>query len=306
MAKDGKPQLDPRRPKPLIVPPRKEHTHTTILLHDKGDKGRVFGREFLKSTGLQDHFPTVQFVFPCAFNAPTSDSSDKTTHSNGDAKRRTTPPTQWFDDPSQMRRVESATASLAETARFLQRLIHDEAKVLTKNGKYRMHEAHKRIFIGGHGQGGAAALLYLLGSHRRLGGFIGLDTTMPWQLQLEMALEVGMHGEDDFGVVRGVDYVRDLLGFEHLEEKGGEYAKSLLHLRTPVFLGHGAPQKHGRIIASVLAAGFRMEVTERLGASKGRQWYAQAEDLEAVLGFVEGIGVPRTCLVSEDDRDFKR
>ncbi|KAL2810550.1 hypothetical protein BJX63DRAFT_315207 [Aspergillus granulosus] len=305
MGKQEKPQRDLRRPKPLVVPPRKEHTHTAILLHDKGDKGRVFGRDFLISTGLQDHFPTLRCVFPCAFNAPAFVSSEKSAHQNGDTKRRTTPPSQWFDDPSHMRQSEVTTASLPETARFLQRVINDEAKVLMTAGKHGMHEAHKRLFVGGSGHGGAVALLYLLGSHRQLGGFIGLDAMLPWQFQLEIALEVGTSGDGDSGVVRGVNYVRELLGFERLEGNKGGCVEALQHLRTPVFFGYRESREKGRVVASLLADAFRVHITEKWCASRGTEYYSQPENLEALVEFLEEICVPGRYRASHGNIESK-
>ncbi|KAL3446061.1 hypothetical protein BJX65DRAFT_279976 [Aspergillus insuetus] len=305
MAKQ-KSQPEPRRPKPLIVPTQKEHTHTIILLHDKGDKGREFGRGFLKATALQDRFPTVRFVFPCAFNAPIPASSS----GSGDkiqpiAKKRVQTPTQWFDNPPHVRQCASTTASLRETAKFLQRLVHEEAKVLTQTGKCGMHEAHHRIFVAGKGQGGAAALLYLIGSHRRLGGFIGFDAHIPWESQMDMVLAIwaadGCGG--DLGALKGVDCVRGLLGFEPLEGKEGKGTDAMRQLETPVCFMYDGLREKGRSVVSLLAGGFRMTVTNRWCAHGGEEWYGSSEDMEAVFGFLEMVGVPRIRHVRECEAD---
>ncbi|KAL3461960.1 hypothetical protein BJX64DRAFT_260044 [Aspergillus heterothallicus] len=296
-----KPESEQRRPKPLIVPPRKQHTHTIIILHDKGDKGRVFGRDFVKSTALQDHFPTVRFVFPCAFNAPDPQSSQDGTHTNGDVKRRVQTPTQWFHDPSRIRQtaIEGGTASLPETARFLQRLIHDEAKMLVAEGRIGMYAAHKRIVIGGKGHGGAAALLYLLGSHRQLGGFIGFEVTVPWQFQLDLAVAMGMGGPDVGSPARVVHWARALLEFEGVDVKVDRdtHAHRLLHLRTPVFLGVGGPGDQD--LGLLFDRAFSVEITQRLWASEGKGWYSLPENLETVCAFLERISIPRSYPVLE-------
>ncbi|KAL3485371.1 hypothetical protein BJX62DRAFT_217301 [Aspergillus germanicus] len=298
-------QTEPRRPKALIVPPRKEHTHTIILLHEKGDKGREFGRGFLKATGLQDHFPNVRFVFPCAFNAPlpTLASGDKT---QVGAQKRITAPAQWFDDRPHVRSCTSATASLPETGRFMQRLVHEEAKVIAQTGRCGMHGAHRRIIIGGKGQGGAAALLYLLGSHRQLGGLLCFDTVLSWEYQLQLALEVTGSGGGDshVGALRGVNLMRGLLGFEGLDESRDLSGSKdgLHHLRTPVFFGCGGESRcSGRPIVSLLGCGFQMDVTERWCENRGEQRYAHPDNVEAVLGFLAGMYMTRVCTVTNSE-----
>ncbi|KAL2839009.1 hypothetical protein BJX68DRAFT_248267 [Aspergillus pseudodeflectus] len=300
-----KSQPEPRRPKPLIVPPRKEHTHTIILLHDKGDKGREFGRAFLKTMALQDHVPTVRFVFPCAFNAPVPPST-----AAGDTQarppKRVQTPTQWFDNPPHIRECANAMASLVETAQFLQRLVHEEAKVIAQTGRYGMHQAHRRIFIGGKGQGGAAALLYLLGSHRQLGGVICFDAVLPWEYQLEVALEVTVlgGGNGNIGAVRGLNLVRCLLGFEGRDGRSdlARNMDGLHHLRTPVFFGCGGESRgSGQATVSLLDCAFRMHVTERWCGKGGKQWYTQPDNVEAVLWFLSGACVPRVYNVTEGD-----
>lgn len=180
MAKIKAHSIASRRQKPLIATPRgKTHTHTVILLHDAGAKGRDSGREFLRATNIQSHFPTVRFVFPCAFKAPPAVK-------NGPAGA-----TQWFNDPSSPRPPWAGdTGMLPETAVFLQRLIHSEARVLRDTGGYGLHAAYGRIVLGGMSHGGAAALLYLLGSHRPLGGLLGIGAMLPWKYQLELLLEM--------------------------------------------------------------------------------------------------------------------
>jgi predicted esterase len=299
MAKPKSPP-EPGRPKPLIVPPRKEHTHTVILFHDQGDKGREFGRGFLKAMKLQDHVPTVRFVFPCAFNAPLPPSTSGGKREAGPPKRRVSP-TQWFDDPFHVREAANATASLPETAEFLQRLVHEEAKVLTQTGRCGMHQAHKRIFIGGKGQGGAAALLYLAGSHRRLGGFIGLDAALPWQYHMEIAVQLGAAegscGDDS--VSRGVQCVRSLLGFKRLGEEERRLADRLCQLETPVCFVYEGSREKGRNLVSLFADGFGMDITKWWCENGAKECHASSDSMKAVLGFLEKVGVPRMYPVSE-------
>jgi hypothetical protein len=193
------------------------------------------------------------------------------------------------------------TASLPETAQFLQRLVHDEAKVVTQTGRYGMHEAHKRIFAGGKGQGGVAALLYLIGSHRRLGGFIGFDAHLPWEIQMDIALEIGAaDGSGGDGIVsRGVECARGLLGFQSLVEEKRRLAGGLRQLATPICFVYEGSREEGQNVVSLLAGGLRMGVTERWCANGGEEWYGSSENMEAVFGFLEKTGVPRMCHVRE-------
>jgi hypothetical protein len=166
-----------------------------------------------------------------------------------------------------------------------------------------MHEAHRRIFIGGNGQGGAAALLYLLGSHRQLGGLICFDAVLPWEYQLDLALEVTGSGSggNDAGALRGVNFMRSLLGFEDLDRRSDLTGTrdGLHHLRTPVFFGYGEKCRGiARPILSVLDCGFRMDVTEKLCENGGERWYAHPDNVEAVLGFLAGMCMPRVCTVT--------
>lgn len=310
MAKIKMRSTESRRQKPLVVTPRdKTHTHTVILLHAAGAKGRDSGREFLKATNIQSHFPTVRFVFPCAFKAP---PAVKNGPSGG---------TQWFNDPSRPSQPWAGdTATLPETAVFLQRLIHSEARLLRDNEKYGLHAAYGRVIIGGMGHGGAAALLYLLGSHRPLGGFLGIGTMLPWKYQLELLLEMY---EDEFGrrkAIVGSNYIRDLLQFERLAvgnegyrcensrcaEKDNRELRTpawqypLIHSETPAFLGHGSQPEKENSMGRCLDGIFGMDVIDMDCSKYDKDWYTIPEAFDNVLGFLEQkVGMPRASIVDE-------
>lgn len=308
MAKIKTRSTESRRQKPLVVTPRdKTHTHTVILLHDAGAKGRDAGREFLKATNIQSHFPTVRFVFPCAFKAPPA------------VKNGPSGATQWFNNPSwPSPRRAGDTATLPETAVFLQRLIHSEARLLRDKGDYGLHAAYGRVVVGGLSHGGAAALLYLLGSHRPLGGFLGIGALLPWKYQLELLLEMY---EDGFGrrkAIVGTNYVRDLLQFERLAvgnegyrscenlkdaEKDNQAARMpawqypLIHLNTPAFLGHGSQPEKENSMGRCLGGIFGMDVIDIDCTEHGKEWYSVPEAFEHVLSFLEQrVGIHRASM----------
>lgn len=299
-----------RRQKPLVATPRgKTHTHTVILLHDAGAKGRDAGREFLRATNIQSYFQTVRFVFPCAFKAPPA------------VKNGPSGATQWFNDPSWPSPPWAGnTGTLPETAVFLQRLIHSEARLLRDIGGYGLHAAYGRVVLGGMSHGGAAALLYLLGSHRPLGGFLGIGAMLPWKYQLELLLEMYV---DEFGrrkAIVGSNYVRELLQFERLaignegyrpknpedtemdvrESRTPAWQYPLIHLRTPVFLGHGSQPEKENSMGRCLGSIFGMDVVDMDYRKYGKDWHTDLEAFGHVLSFLEEkVGMPRASIVDE-------
>jgi hypothetical protein len=143
--------------------------------------------------------------------------------------------------------------------------------------------------------------LYLIGSHRRLGGFIGFDAHLPWEIQMDIALRIGAASRSggDGTVSRGVECARGLLGFQSLVEEEGRLGEGLRQLATPICFVYEGSREKGQNVVSLLAGGLRIGVTERWCANGGEEWYGSSENMEAVFGFLEKTGVPRMCRVSD-------
>ena len=183
----------PPFPAPFIIPPISTHTHTLVLLHDRGSSGQDFGLDLLSamdSTGrmLQTLFPGTKFIFPTA-------NHQCVTAFIGGPKM-----SQWFDnvsttDPSEREALQ--LKGLREGCKFIHDLV-DEESIPSEN-----------IYLGGFSQGSAMALYALLtyrsgNQEDDLGGFVGMSGWLPLQNSLHSVTDAYAHAcheqLDDFDV----------------------------------------------------------------------------------------------------------
>ncbi|KAI1931748.1 hypothetical protein LOZ58_002742 [Ophidiomyces ophidiicola] len=233
---------------PFIIPPRRNHTHTMILLHGRGGDGRDFGVELittklLSGDTLPQRFPTTKFIFPTA-------KLRRSSHYH----RMPTP--QWFDLVNlgtDRERKDIQHQGLRESAQFVHRLIDKEAALV----------GPKNVVIGGHSQGAAQALHILLSyddnGSGSLGGFVGISGWLPFNKemaalaeenssQFECKVESNNNYDSDGVLIRNADkhialgtvamnFCRqEVLNIEPLSPNASPPGC----LFTPVWLAHGA------------------------------------------------------------------
>ncbi|KAI9372285.1 Alpha/Beta hydrolase protein [Aspergillus egyptiacus] len=303
-------------PPPLTIPPlstQHTHTHTLTLLHGRGSNTPLFGEVFLSSTLLRQRLPTTNFIFPTA------------------RKRRSTvlnraPINQWFDnysleDPNI--RSEMQLDGLSESSAFLRGLVEEEARILSDLHDLGSDDGYSRVVVGGLSQGCAASVFCLLGGFgpgkgdhgatiqvegRRLGGFVGMSGWLPFEREVSgvddddpFSHDTDSDGDDAPPHVQAVDHIREILDLPPLvsDSVGNvpENGAHLAHLKTPVFLGHGAADPKvsvdlGRRMADVLSDGFGMDVMWKEYKEFGH-WYKVPDEIDDVVRFLsEKVGVP--------------
>ncbi|EEP78477.1 predicted protein [Uncinocarpus reesii 1704] len=278
MAEDYVPDIPIPPPKnrgylePFVIPPRRPHTHSIILLHGRGGNGRDFGVELLttkllSSGTLTQCFPSTKFIFPTA------------------KLRRSTqfkriPIAQWFDLTNlgtENERRDIQHEGLRESSQFIHRLIDEEAALV----------GIRNVVVGGLSQGAAQALHVLMsyddGGKGGLGGYVGMSGWLPFQKEMaELANEPSQNGDgvqpedlferdadasrqqnrfDDRNIalgVRAVDFSRQcVLDIEPLPPRDTPPGC----LSTPIWLAHGAMDEKVRPQLGELAA----QTMEKLG-----------------------------------------
>ncbi|KAI0837951.1 alpha/beta-hydrolase [Hypoxylon sp. FL0890] len=204
-----------------IYPPLgPRHTHTVILLHgETHENGKDFAIEFLaaQSSGtvgqqrtIRDLFPAVRWVFP---HAPWLHSQDFF-----DLK----PKTVWFDlrPVDNLNRDQSQVIHLTSNIDEIHNVIEHEQNLVR----------HDKIFIGGFGQGFAAAYAAYFLDRQRFAGLIGLGGFAPllaismrdwreteidiiiWQQEQPTPIFLSHSRDDDMVPVEAGRIVRDILG----------------------------------------------------------------------------------------------
>lgn len=279
---------------PLIFPPKREHTHTFILLHGRGGAGNSFGPEFLvaeTSCGkpLQELLPGMKFVFPTAKRRRMARSNRCTIN-------------QWFDlfslDDTCFRN-ELQVEGLRESSSFIHKIIQDEMELIPCSN----------IIIGGLSQGCATALYVLLTFQPppprnmeesiSLGAMIGMSGWLPFcKAIIEVAENLSLPvGQGDIFALDGVagsesnprkeiqalNFLRDNIDLPPLA------ISCPAALKTPVFLGHGTADEkvkidHGQDAAAALEM-LRMDVTW-VAYQDFYHWYKEPDEIDDIVAFL--------------------
>ncbi|KAI8944529.1 phospholipase/carboxylesterase [Xylaria longipes] len=282
--------LNPSNEQLYIVEPAARHTHTIILLHGLSSNGEKFGKEFLE-TGrtksgktLPELLPGARFVFPTA----------KRRRSSAFGRKKLT---QWFDiarlpDPSY--RKETQLQGLAESAVEIRGLLRQEMALVSP----------ANIILGGLSQGCAMSLSILLSLEFPLGGYIGMCGYLPFQHDIQAAINGENEAQSDdndeenpFAVsddedaqpadpsARALAFERDLLGLDPLPNATTDQTA----LSTPIFLGHGdADEKKPHILGEAAARTMRAagyDVDWRLYPGLGH-WYKIPEEIDDIVNFI--------------------
>lgn len=314
-------------PEPLTISPLgQQHTNTLILLHGRGSNSTRFGQMFLESTGIATRLPSTKFVFPTA-------------RKRRSMVLKRIPINQWSDnysleDPNE--RTELQLEGLEESSAFLRGLVDEEAAVLSSSADNDDDDGYGRVVIGGLSQGCAAAVFCLLGGFpssggsKRLGGLVGMSGWLPFEKEIagllkidqgnaggpESGTEAEEEDHDDGGAfardtdeenndvplpIQAVNHVRDILNIRPVPSPDGDNNdhQDALHLKTPVFLGHGSADPKvsvdlGLRMVDILSGenGLRMDVTWKAYKEFGH-WYKVPDEIDDVVEFLEQkVGVP--------------
>lgn len=251
-----------------IIPPLKQHTHTVVFLHGRGDSARPFADSLSysvdsKNQTLFEAFPAFRWVFPqskirdCA-----AQPGDKWS--------------QWFDvwdTRNFSEREELQTEGLKESVTSIRRIIMAEIAALGGRSD--------RLILAGISQGAATATHTLLnldlssqpgsdGAQQtnppRLAAFLGFSCRMPF-------------------ASRTLAGTRRILGLE--EAPTADDDSVIRH--TPVLLEHCSddvtvPVGHGRTLRETLR-GFGADVTWR-EYPDGGHWFRSPTGIDDAIAFI--------------------
>ena len=101
--------------------------------------------------------------------------------------------------------------------------------------------------------------------------------------------------EEAPSVIQAINHIRDILALPLIpsdtELSQDSYPPSLCHLRTPVFLGHGAEDPKvsaalGKKMSNVLSDGLGMDVAWKEYQGLGH-WYRVEDEVEDILSFLQ-------------------
>ncbi|KAK4099979.1 alpha/beta-hydrolase [Parathielavia hyrcaniae] len=263
-----------------ILEPSAEHTNTIILLHGRGSNGEEFAEELLEaklSSGetLQEQLPTWRWVFPSSPELWSTAFED-------------TMPA-WFEahsltDPTA--RQELQMAGIRDSVQYLARLLQEETE--------KLGGAARRVVLGGISQGGAVALWTLLCAGegdvaRRLGGFVGASTWLPFAEKLEWYLGGRDIAEDGEQLSESDAFVKAMTA----SARRGD--SEVNRHQVPVFLAHGTDDAYvdvelGRQAADVFKkVGMQVSWTEYSGADEEGHWLKEPDEFDDIVKFLESI-----------------
>jgi predicted esterase len=174
-------------PRHIFYPPSNTHQNTIIFIHERGSTGEQLSSHLNLAVlpsdkAIYDYFPATRWVFPTA-----KKKYLYSPHARSRSRNSNRPSiSEWFNMESI---AESELGSdkqvdhLRESASYIMRVIEDELK--------RVDGDPKRIFLGGIGQGMALALVVLLCTPHRFGGFVGVNGWIPFAEILKRCIERG-------------------------------------------------------------------------------------------------------------------
>jgi lysophospholipase-2 len=158
------------------------HTHTLILLHGRGSSGPEFASELLESTTtttnrtIAQELPSWKLVFPTALSRHSAVFQEDIT--------------EWFDIYSLTNPAVEASLQLEglrEGIAYVRALVNAELKDVPA----------ERLVVSGISQRAAVAVHWRDG--RRLRGFVGLSTWMPFASELRRPAGKGKEFSEFYG-----------------------------------------------------------------------------------------------------------
>ena len=282
------PKLTPKfGPVHIVSPlPGTLHTHTAILLHGRGSTGPEFFEELEESPAssgesLTQTFPTWRFVFPSSRLLWSSIFQEDLPA--------------WFEAHSLTNpdeRQDLQVGGIRDSVEYINGILEEEVKRL--NGK------DGNVVLGGISQGGAVGMWMLLCTRRRLGGFFGVSTWLPFANDVERFFSQEGDSADDEGStilnleentreeVNGLEFVRSMMG-----EAGSLQSTAL---ETPMFLGHGKDDAYvdfslGQRALEVFNKIMSKDVVwkEYEGAELDGHWLKVPEETDDIVMFLKDV-----------------
>ncbi|KAI1112724.1 phospholipase/carboxylesterase [Nemania sp. NC0429] len=238
---------------------------------------------------LPELLPGARFVFPTA----------KRRRSSAFGRKKLT---QWFNiarlpDPSY--RKETQLQGLAESAVEIRELLRQEIEVAGV--------PPANVILGGISQGCAMSLSVLLTLEYPLGGYVGMCGYLPFQQDIENAInkeDTSDDGEDEDNpfatsddeslptnpALRAVNFERDLLCIDAPQDAPSDQNQTASS--TPIFLGHGdadekKPFQLGEAAARTMRAAGYNTVEWRLYPGLGH-WYKIPDEIDDIVEFIRG------------------
>ena len=256
-----------------IVAPCKDHTQTIILLHGRDSIASEFAEEFFESQASDDRtlreiFPTTRWVFP--------------TSKIRNSVRFEAPMSQWFDMWSvenHLEKNEIQIDGLRESVKDILDLIRTEAVLISPD----------RIILGGISQGCATAIHTLLYGGIRLGGFIGLNSWLPFEPEITTNMADNMAWRIVGDRLR---YSRKMLNTPTDQAETTSVFSDLSStfvLETPVFLSHSqdddvVPIANGKKLSTTLKK-LGMVVSWKQ-YKDGGHWVNEPQGVDDIVSFI--------------------
>jgi lysophospholipase II len=278
-------------PKPHVILPTSNHTHTIVLLHGRGSNAEEFAEELFEGESsseqtLPQHFSGFKWVFPCAHPRFSTVFGEEVT--------------EWFDvyslaDPSEEEEIQ--VEGLRESVAFIHGLIANEGEILG-------HSRRDRIILGGISQGCAVGITALLSGLCGIGAFVGFNGWLPLMDSVKEALSKSGQNQASFGKERCERLASSLrlkLGLQeemHSTDAGVMLGKPSEvpepgYRHTPIFLSHTVDdevidvalgkQMRNRLFGIVMHKVVWKEYEH------GGHWIAEPEGFEDIVQFLSEI-----------------
>ncbi|KAJ6444039.1 sulfate adenylyltransferase [Purpureocillium lavendulum] len=274
-----------------IVPPAGQHTNTIIFLHGRGSTGREFFEDLgcsvmsnlrtlpsaLTGRGYRLVFPTSRLLYSSVFHEWTPGWLETFFYAGNESDRH-----------------EAVARGISDGTQFLHSLMLDEVGRLGGNAR--------KVFLVGISEGGSIGmwtLFTLPPALQGLGGFIGLNTSLPFAPSILRILRGESHGAREGAPMKAEHRRQDAFVTEKLGTLLSQVRRERQEplpraVQTPVLLTHGADGKLvdaelGREAWDTLnAMGFRAAWVEYTGAAEEGHWIKEPEGLDDIFEFITG------------------
>jgi lysophospholipase-2 len=264
-----------------VLEPAAQHTHTAVLLHGRGSTGEEFAEELLESklsgqVTLAQKLAGWRLVFPSSRELWSTVFEEEMPA--------------WFEAHSLTdvaARQDLQMGGISESVKYLRTVLDEEIDRLGGHAE--------NLVLGGISQGAAIGMWTLLCSERRLGGFVGASSWLPFADGIRDYLGQGTISEEDR--VADMETARsDADAFVEsmmapLKRSLANPNGSALLLSTPVFLGHGTDDAYvdvelGRQARDVLTrVGLKVEWKEYAGAEQEGHWLKVPDEVDDMATF---------------------
>jgi len=276
-----------------ILPPSGMHYNTVIFLHGRGSTGREFCEDL--SQGVMSNLRTLQNALRCrGFRLvfPTA----RLVFSRGLTEWTPAWLEEFFYDLDQLDvdQHDMVTQNIVDGTEFLHNLIVEETNRLRGNAR--------KLFIVGYSDGGSIGLWTLLTlppAVQALGGFIGINTTLPFgpSIKRHMRGEVGLPRPNDpyeEQRCRQDEFVTDKLTMILRPIRRGSPEPPPRVCRTPILMMHGVNNKIVDInlaeeaLITLGTMGFATQWFTYTGEEEDAHWITEPEGFDDIFRFIVG------------------